>query len=198
MGFYNYFNFMQCYSQVCAVDMDLNGSLCINGKTINFSGGKGYIEKNWGKAFPYSWIWIQSNCFSTKSAALTCSIGHVPFFTGSFKGFLIGLYIDSNFYTFSTINRSKLHIEIKSSDVIITVVNSKYKLTLTTRHDKTKFMLLYGPRDGKMIPLVNENLLGEVDLVLKDRINNNIIFSDTGVCTGIEYGGEQKYIIDEK
>ena len=32
MGFYNYLNFMQCYSQVCVMNMDLVGSLTINGE----------------------------------------------------------------------------------------------------------------------------------------------------------------------
>lgn len=58
MGYYNFIPFMQCYSQISVMDMDLQGSLYINGEEIDFNGGKGYIEKNWGSDFPYSWIWV--------------------------------------------------------------------------------------------------------------------------------------------
>jgi hypothetical protein len=51
MGFYNYLIFMQCYSQVCAMDIDISGSFEINGEAISFDRGKGYIEKNWGQGF---------------------------------------------------------------------------------------------------------------------------------------------------
>lgn len=52
MVFYNFIPNMQCYSQVCVMDMDLEGHLSIDGKEIDFTHGKGYKEKNWGKAFP--------------------------------------------------------------------------------------------------------------------------------------------------
>ena len=110
MGFYNYIPFMQCYSQVCSLNMDLSGFLEINGEIIDFNGGKGYIEKNWGRAFPYSWIWVQCNNFKNRTVSVTCSIGEVPFLMGGFRGFLIGLTLNNKFYEFTTINRSKLNI----------------------------------------------------------------------------------------
>ena len=43
---------MECYSQVCAIDGDIEeGHLKINGQVIDFSNGKYYIEKNWEKVF---------------------------------------------------------------------------------------------------------------------------------------------------
>ncbi|MDS0524252.1 hypothetical protein NNC19_01090 [Clostridium sp. SHJSY1] len=46
MGFYNYLDFMECYSQVCAVDGYIRGKLYINEEEIDFTGGKVYVEKN--------------------------------------------------------------------------------------------------------------------------------------------------------
>jgi hypothetical protein len=87
MGFYNYIPNIQCYSQFCALDFDLEGTLTLKGKEINLAGGKGYIEKNWGKAFPYSWIWVQANNFPDITASLSCSLGHIPFGFTSFRAF---------------------------------------------------------------------------------------------------------------
>lgn len=40
MGFYNYLNFMECYSQVCALDGGIYGYLKLNNKEIDFTDGK--------------------------------------------------------------------------------------------------------------------------------------------------------------
>ena len=196
MGFYNYLTFMECYSQVCAVDIALTGTLNINGEDISFNGGKGYIEKNWGREFPYSWIWVQANNFKNNRASLTCSIGKVPFLFTSFKGFLIGLTVDDNFYKFTTINRSKLLIKKTEVGVHIECINKKHILNIEVKADKKGFMTLQGPRDGKMIPLVDESISGEVYVRLICRKSKIIIFEDISIAAGVEYGGEQRIMID--
>jgi tocopherol cyclase len=196
MGFYNYLPKMQCYSQVCAMDMDLSGALTINGKMIDFSGGKGYIEKNWGSAFPYSWVWIQSNNFSATRASVSCSLGHVPMLFGSFRGFLIGLYVDHQFYSFTTMNRSQLSVQKSGADICVHTKNRYYSLTMETKTQPEQFILLDGPRDGKMVPVVQENLKGKVILTLTENSTKKIVFKDEGRSAGIEYGGEQMLVLD--
>jgi len=195
MGYYNFIPRMQCYSQVSVMDMDLEGSLNINGSEIDFTGGKGYIEKNWGSAFPYSWTWVQCNSFKNRKASLSCSIGHIPFMITSFRGFLIGLFLDDKFYKFTTINKSTLNIVQNGLDVIITTENKKYKLIIQTKTDKSDFMLCMGPRDDKMVPLVEENLKASVKLTLIDKSICKTIFCEDGLCCGIEYGGDMRMIL---
>lgn len=197
MGFYNYLTFMECYSQVCAIDIELSGKLNINGESISFDGGKGYIEKNWGREFPYSWIWVQGNSFEENQASLTCSIGKVPFLFTSFKGFLIGLSIDDVFYKFTTLNRSKLLIKKTNIGIEIECKNKKYILSIKVKADKDGFMTLQGPREGRMIPLVDESISGEVYVSLIDRKNGEVLFEDKSISAGVEYGGEQRIMIDE-
>jgi len=196
MGFYNYIPYLQCYSQVCAMDMEIQGSLEINGQIIDFEGGKGYVEKNWGKAFPYSWIWIQSNNFTHSKSSLSCSLGHIPFLFLRFRGFLIGLYVNGIFYSFTTMNRSRIRITQKNSDIDILVENAKYTLNIQTKTKEDGFILLNGPRDGKMVPLVQENLQGKVKVTLLEKKHKKIIFEDEGLCAGIEYGGKQMLVLD--
>lgn len=196
MGYFNYIPFMQCYSQVSVMDMDLQGSLDINGEEIDFNGGKGYIEKNWGSAFPYSWIWVQCNNFKNTKASISCSIGHIPFILTSFRGFLIGIYLENKFYKFTTINKSTLSVIENEKDVIITTENKNYKLIIKTKTDKNKFMLCMGPRENTMIPLVEENLTGTALVTLIDKKLNKTIFHDEGFGCGIEYGGNQRMILN--
>jgi len=195
MGFYNYFTFMECYSQVCVVDGYIEGHLEINNKIIDFSEGKLYVEKNWGRSFPYSWIWIQSNSFLNSNASLTCSIGHVPVPLGSFRGFLVCFYYNNKFINFTSINRSKLNIEYKDSDVFIKLTRKNYELSIKTNTKRNEFILCNGPSKTEMIPLVNESLLGKVYVELKNLKDDAILFAGTGLCTGVEYGGDMLKII---
>ena len=52
-----------------------NGQLTLNNSKLNFDGGKGYIEKDWGRNFPKNWIWAQSNHF--QESELSLSLIHI-------------------------------------------------------------------------------------------------------------------------
>lgn len=189
MGFYNYLSFMECYSQVCALNGDIKGTLTINDEVIDFNGGKIYIEKNWGKSFPVEWLWIQSNCFNDSRATVTCSLGEIPFPIKNFRGFLIGVTIDDRFYKFTTINRSKISLSNYNNDISLTAIHKNLKLSLKTSSNKEQFMLCYGPIDGKMTPYVRESLTATVEMELIDMRHNKVIYNGVGNNAGIEYGG---------
>ncbi len=197
MGAYNFIPGMQCYSQVCAMEVGLSGELMKNGETISFDGGKGYIEKNWGRAFPYSWIWIQSNHFRHSDAAVSCSIGHIPLLWTSFRGFLIGLYLDDTFYEFTTMNGSKMEIVSTNPDMEIHVSNKKHRLRIQTSCRPETFILCRGPRNGEMVPMVEECLQGQLEVSLHENESGICVWSDKADATGLEYGGDQMKIIDE-
>ncbi len=197
MGFYNYILKMQCYSQVCSMDFDLKGKLEYNGRIIDFSGGRGYIEKNWGSAFPYSWVWVQCNNFSGKRASLSCSLAHIPLLFTSFRGFLIGLYVGDIFYEFSTINQSRVEVVQTGTDVALQVENKDHLLVIECKTESNNFIPLNGPRGGEMIPLVQENLQGNVYVELTEKSTGKILFADSGKCAGVEYGGEQMLVLDD-
>lgn len=195
MGFYNYILKMQCYSQVCSMDFDLEGELVIDGKGIDFSGGRGYIEKNWGSAFPYSWVWVQCNHFQKERASLSCSLAHIPFLFSSFRGFLVGFYLGNTFYEFTTVNRSKSEVIQKGTDITLHLQNKEHNLSIECETKKEDFILLNGPRGDQMIPLVQENLQGIVKVELNKRGSGKTLFADTGYCSGVEYGGEQRIVV---
>lgn len=192
MGFYNYFTFMQCYSQVCALDGYITGSLNINGEVVDFTGGKIYIEKNWGKDFPYSYIWVQGNSFEKGEGAVTCSIGHIPFYVTSFTGFLIGLYIKDKFYEFTTINRSELSIICQDGRLALETENKNYILQIEALYKEETLMNLYAPRGKEMVPIARETLQGNLVVTLYDKKRNCIIFNDKSTSAGVEFSGDYK------
>lgn len=190
MGFYNHLKFMECYSQVCALNGSIIGDLNINGVNVNFTGGKIYIEKNWGKSFPKSWLWIQSNSFKSRKASVSCSIGTIPFPVKNFTGFLIGVTLENEFYSFTTINHSKINIQHFGDDVALTVTKKNLKLTLKTYTNQKDFLVLKAPNKGSMKSTVKETINGQVYMLLEDTKLNKKIFEDIGLSAGIEYGGD--------
>ncbi|ERI90088.1 hypothetical protein HMPREF1982_04355 [Clostridiales bacterium oral taxon 876 str. F0540] len=195
MGFYNYLSFMQCYSQVCAIDGYIKGSLDINGENIDFTGGKVYIEKNWGKAFPYSYIWVQGNSFNSSHGAVTASIGHVPMPFTSFTGFLIGINANNKFYKFTTINKSKISIKFDDESIILEAHKKDCILKLRGIYEEKNFMNLFAPREDKMVPIARETLQGRLEVILYDKKSNEIILNDSCNCAGIEFSGNYKELM---
>jgi hypothetical protein len=198
MGFYNYLTFMQCYSQVCSIDCNIVGSLFIDGKPINFTGGKAYVEKNWGISFPYSYIWSQCNSFNLADTSLTCSIAKIPLPISSFTGFLIGLYIKGAFYKFTSVNGSKLTLDFSKDDVIISTYNRTHILKFKTHAPSNSFMDLYAPRGSKMIPIARESLQGKLSFELIDKKTKNLLYNSEGSCSGLEFGGNYQTLSIKK
>jgi hypothetical protein len=78
MGWYAWVPGMECYHGVVSLDHSLRGTLEINGEPVDFSGGRGYTEKDWGKSFPRAWVWMQTNHFSRLGTSLTFSAAIIP------------------------------------------------------------------------------------------------------------------------
>jgi tocopherol cyclase len=51
MGWFAYVPFMECYHGVLSLDHEVNGRLRLGKRETDFSGGRGYIEKDWAAPF---------------------------------------------------------------------------------------------------------------------------------------------------
>ncbi len=92
MGWYAFVPFMECYHAVIGFDHPLEGKININGNEIDFTGGRGYIEKDYGKSFPSYYIWMQSNHFETEEISVMASVAKIPWLGSSFDGFVVGFF----------------------------------------------------------------------------------------------------------
>jgi tocopherol cyclase len=194
MGFYNYLKFMECYSQVCCLDGKIIGKLLINNEEIDFTGGNIYIEKNWGKNFPISYIWVQSNHFKQSDIALTCSIGRVPLPLYSFSGFLTAFRYDGHIYKFTSVNRSKLEKEVYSDKIILSFVNKNIKLKIEFNIKEDEMLSIKGPNRGAMSLPVQESITSQVKVELIDLHKERLIFSGIGEASGVEIMGDLNLI----
>ena len=61
MGPFRYVPFMECRHSVFSLAHTVGGSLTVNGRTMDFTDGTGYIEGDRGRSFPKRYIWTQCN-----------------------------------------------------------------------------------------------------------------------------------------
>ena len=74
MSYYRYLP-IECKHQIYSMNHPLSGSLVINGKTISFDNGNGYIEGDKGRNFPHQYLWFNA---SSKENSITLAVASIP------------------------------------------------------------------------------------------------------------------------
>jgi len=184
MGWYSFIPFMECNHGIVSVNHDLRGGISINGNKIDFTGGKGYIEKDWGVSFPEAWIWIQSNNFKEHDTSFSFSIAKIPWMGKFFIGFIAFLYLHGKFYMFSTYNKSVVS-EIKHDREAVEITVRNRMNILNIKVIKNSFEELIAPVSGEMSRTIKESVDSEVHLKLIDK-DNNLQYEGTGKNVGLE------------
>ena len=189
MGPFSYFPQMECYHGVISMHHSINGYVKINNRVIDFSDGKGYLEKDWGTSFPKQYIWLQSNNFKDPTVSLFFSVADIPFMKTAFEGFICNLVIEGKEYRFATYNRSKLKIQqLSSTEIKIILENKKSRLTIVTHPHK--FGELTAPKDGVMSKQIKEGFSDRLHITLED-FQAPFVYEDDGKMVGMEIVGYQ-------
>lgn len=188
MGWYRFVPFMQCYHGVVSLTHDLEGKLLVNNKTYDFTDGKGYIEKDWGKSMPSAWVWMQSNHFNDTTSSFMLSIADIPWLGKSFTGFLGFFYHNNKIYHFATYRNSELSFEMVDEHKLkIRIDNSKNSFIIEAE-SKTAG-LLKAPSEGSMDRRISESIDAFVKITMTDQ-NERVVFTDSTNIAGLEIVGD--------
>ncbi len=183
MGFFGYFTFMECYHGVISMTHRLHGSLELNGECIDFEGGKGYIEKDWGRSFPRAYVWMQSNHFADPGTSLMFSYADIPFLGMHFKGLIANLLLAGKEYRFATYNFARVLREaVRDGAVSYRLRKGRYLLEVEASSDRQ--IGLASPRDGRMVEQIKEGLSGTIRIRLYR--GKTLLIDDVGRHAGIE------------
>ena len=183
MGPFSYLPLMECYHGILSMDHNISGSIDYNDQTIDFNEGRGYIEKDYGKSFPKSYVWVQTNHFESKGTSLFLSVAQIPYLGIKFNGFIVNFYHNLKHYRFATYNRAKIRVEeIGQKEVKYVFKKRKYILEVEAKIDD--FVTLASPKFGKMDHTIKEGLSGFVKLKLIKK--GIVIFEGTADSAGIE------------
>jgi tocopherol cyclase len=151
---------------------------------IDFTNGKGYIEKDWGTSFPKEYIWGQCNHFNDDKTGLVFSIADIPFANTSFKGFLCNLFINNKEYRFATYNASKCKIDFLSHQrAVLKFENKNARLEIEALISNPGELI--APVLGNMIKPIKEELSGDVNFTLFDKKTQKL-YTECGKMAGIE------------
>jgi tocopherol cyclase len=194
MGPFSFVPKMECYHGIVSMYHEIEGELVFLNESIDFTGGIGYMEKDWGHSFPSAYVWMQSSHFSEKNISLKLSVAKIPWMKSSFVGFIAGFWYKDKLIRFTTYNFTQLKkCTIDTKTVEIVLVNRKYKLEITAERDSGAE--LAAPIGGFMDARISETMSARLHVKITDRRSKELIFNDVGEKAGLEVAGQIAEII---
>jgi len=194
MGPYSFMPFMECYHGIVSMDHSVTGKLEFNGETIDFGGGRGYIEKDWGSSFPEGYIWLQSNHFDEPGISVKASVAKIPWLGRSFVGFISGVWLRDRLIRFTTYNGSVLQkVKAGKEKVEIALANKKYLLEIIVERDGAT--ALASPLKGGMGGSIEESMKSKLEINLADAKSGKSLYCGQTQNAAIEVAGRVEEIL---
>jgi tocopherol cyclase len=183
MGPFAYLPRMECCHGVLSLGHDFKGKFIIDGQSIDFTGGRGYLEKDWGRSFPSHYVWMQGNHFAEKETSFFFSYANIPYLGLRFQGLICHLYLQGQHYRFATYNGAKVVSEMLSEKLAEYVLKKgKYRLKIIGKMDDV--VSLPSPKLGKMDHAIKEGLSGQISIWLMK--GKTVIYQGETNLSGIE------------
>lgn len=190
MGYLNYVPFLKWRNQVTLLYGEILGKLLINNKEVDFTGGRIYIEKMWGKNFPDDYIWVQSGDFCQPRVSFTCRIARLSILGIPRKVFFAAFYLNGVVYKFTSLQHAKIKVEQLYNELKLTFVHHDLQLTATASYERDDYIDWRGPKNGELVLPLRHTLTGQIRVELVDLFKNKTIYSGIGETAGIEIKGK--------
>ena len=190
MGWYSYVPFMQCYHGLVSMNHRLSGGLSLQDVQMDFGGGKGYTEKDWGRSFPRSWIWTQCNHFD-RELSVMASVAHIPWLSTHFIGFLAVIWYEGELKVYTTYTGAKYSANLTEDGVELQFSDRTSRLCLIARQGPG--VELKSPISGSMTGKVNESLCATIELEYHPEHGAKVMAN--GISAGLEVAGEVEELV---
>ncbi|MEN9748782.1 MAG: hypothetical protein RLZZ603_1474 [Actinomycetota bacterium] len=189
MGWYGLVPFMECFHGIVSFGHGLSGEISVEGKPVSFDSGRGYIEKDWGRAFPAGYVWMQSNHFASEpEASLIASVAIIPWLGGAFRGFIIGLKHHGKLHKWTTYNKTReVQLSIDDTHVVWSVSGPDGVLEIVA--ERAAGGLLHAPLRTAMYRRVEETMQAVV-AVRHLSESGKLLFEDSGLNASMEVFGD--------
>ncbi len=178
MGPFAYFP-MECRHGIISMHHTLSGMLCINGKSVDFTGGTGYIEKDSGRSFPKSYQWIHCNDFPVK-ASVVAAVSDIPFYGIRFRGCICVVWFNHTEYRMATYLGVKILV---SDETQLILKQGDYLLEADLTDPKGQ--KLFAPENGRMTRIIHESASAKARF--RFRYKNRLLFDFESDNCSYEY-----------
>lgn len=194
MGPFGLPGFLECYHGIVSADHALQGRVDIRlggrEQQFDFSGGRGYVEKDWGRSFPRDYVWLQANSFATPGISVFVSLAAIPFRGLDFPGLIAFVHLPGlGFVTLATWNRARVTAFAVGSGIFaVTLRRAGWALEVLAC--QTAAAELAAPRLGQMDRIIKES----VDGVLEFRLSRHgqVLADGVSAGAGLEVGGDPR------
>ncbi|MEN9951024.1 MAG: hypothetical protein RLY85_1776 [Bacteroidota bacterium] len=189
MGPFSFVPYMECYHGIVSMDHAISGMLYHGGEAIDMDGGRGYIEKDWGRSFPSAYMWMQCNHFQESGISLKASVARIPWLGRGFTGFISGLWLGDRLIRFTTYNGTVLRkCRADTGKVELVLENPWYTMQIAVDRDGTT--ALASPIMGMMDGRIEESMTSAMRVQLTHRQSRKIVFEGQGNHAAVEVAGE--------
>jgi hypothetical protein len=151
-------------------------------------GGRGYIEKDWGRSFPSGYIWMQANHFQQEGISLKSSIARIPWLGSSFTGFICGLWLQGELIRFTTYNGTRLRKCFADlHQVHLVMENKRFRIECKVKRDHAT--ALASPILGLMDGRIEESMSSALEIQFTETGSGKIIYEGISSTTALEVAG---------
>jgi len=191
MGPFTFVPGMECNHGLVSLHHRVKGWISADGTRVDIGEGRGYIEKDWGRSMPESWIWMQSNDFPREGDSFMLSVAKIPWMGSSFNGFLCAASLGEKKLLFTTYNGSRMeNLEVDDTEVSGTISRRKGKpgeARVEIRAERTRGGILRAPVAG----LLSRRISEAVDSRLHIRYleDGTLRYAPDSALAGLEVAG---------
>jgi tocopherol cyclase len=187
MGPYSWAPFMECIHGVISLHHRVEGLVDWNGNPYNFTGGRGYIEKDRGRSMPRQWIWMQTNEFDDEGSGLMLSVARIPWMGSSFTGHLGYLRYNGELWKIGTYAGTRVAGHAGEGDMELRITRNQRTLELWVKHEQ-QGGVLDAPVNGAMSREIIESPHSVVQAVLRDE--GSLVWEGRAEPAAVEAAGD--------
>ena len=181
MGPFRFISELECTHGVVSMGHRLDGTLTLNGETLNFSGGLGYIETDRGRSFPDKYLWTQCNWVKPETTGLMLAVATIPILKRvRFTGTICSVNYNKREYRLATYKGARIKTW---SEHGAEVIQRKYRLLVEVLEKQGQ--PLHAPVEGAMGRIIHESLCSKVRYRFWE--NGHLLFDHTDDGASFEY-----------
>lgn len=157
MGPFRHVPHMQCVHSLVSMGHRVDGLVTLNGKTMMFTNGQGYVEGDRGRSFPRRYLWTQCAWRERQNVSLVLAVAKIPLPLGSFTGCISQIYLAGRPIRMATYQGARVERWSEQGAVI-----RQGRLRLAVDVLAQEGRALRAPTGGKMNRTIHESLYAAV------------------------------------